>query len=109
MAEITSNEFTLLMDEIKEHRHETRVSLHEIRDELKVANGRTRKNETAIGVLEVRAQGAVCNLHESRLAVLESQIGDIRTDNRKAIAWSAGATAGLLAILEGVWTWLQKL
>ena len=109
MAEITSNEFTLLMDEIKEHRHETRVSLHEIRDELKVANGRTRKNETAIGVLEVRAQGAVCNLHSARLAVLEAQIGDIRGDNRKAIAVSAGATATLLAILEGVWTWLQKL
>ena len=107
MGEITSNEFTLLMDEIKEHRHETRVSLHEIRDELKVANGRTRKNETAIGVLETRAATNVCNLHGSRLAVLESQIGDLLGAHRKAIALSATAAAGLMAILEGVWLWFR--
>lgn len=108
MAEVTSNEFALLMAEIKEHRDETRQALHEIRDELKTANGRTRKNETAIGVLEARSAVNVCTVHSARLAVLESQIGDIRGQNRKAIAASAGATAGLMAILEGVWLWMQR-
>jgi len=97
MSVISSNEFQLLME-----------ALHEIRDEMKIANGRTRKNESAIAALEKQAEGNVCMLHGARLAVLESQIGDIRSDNRKAIAVSAGATAGLMAIAEGVWAWFQN-
>ena len=94
---------------------------------LDTLNHRTGKAEISVGILESRAEDLECIAHTERFKTLEHDAATLKTDvamlqthlsecaaspasKSKIIKYSvtAGAVAGALAILEGIWAWLKS-
>ena len=93
---------------------------------LDTLNGRTGRSEVAVGVLQSRTGDMECIAHTERFKSLEHDAATLKTDvatlqthlaecaaspasKSKLIKYSvtAGAVAGALAILEGIWAWIK--
>jgi len=93
---------------------------------LDTLNHRTGKAEISVGILESRAEDMECIAHTERFKSLEHDAATLKTDvatlqthlaecaaspasKSKLIKYSvtAGAVAGALAILEGIWAWIK--
>ena len=102
---MTENEMVLeLLDNIRGEMQRGFEGVHTRQD---VANGRTNTHDRQIAALEERSVKNVCNVHGERLMAVETTLNSLRADSRKAVVWTSGATAGLLAVAEGLWLWLK--
>ena len=117
----------LILAVIAEVRLHVTEGFTQINTRLDILNGRTGRAEVAVGVLESRAEEMVCIAHTERFKTLEHDAATLKTDvamlqthlsecaaspasKSKIIKYSvtAGAVAGALAILEGIWAWVKS-
>jgi len=116
----------LILAVIAEHRLHMTEGFRQVNDRLDILNGRTRRAEASVAVLEDRTEAMVCGVHGERFETLAQDANHLRADvetlkghlleygrspaERSAVVkWSvtAGAVAGALAILEGIWAWIK--
>ena len=81
---------------------ETRLGIRGIHERLDALNGRTRKTENAIAVLEERTSGMVCAEHAATFAHLKEKIDAVASPS-SGVDWRNGkVVAGGVVGLSGV-------
>ena len=119
----------LLREMIQDLRMAMDTGFTGVHNRLDVLNGRTRKNESSIAVLEERTADMVCVKHGEKFHQLERDAAQLKVDierleedvrdfmvtpkveveQRSFGRWvlTGGAVAGALALLEGIWKYLK--
>lgn len=87
-----------------------------VHERLDVLNGRVRKAESSIAVLNERTDGMVCAEHSATFAHLRDDVTLLKAERQvqqasvsrpaaQAGSLAGGAVSGALVVLYGVWQW----